>query len=353
MPTLVGPWQGSTPSARIEVDYTTAYSEDFTQVYISGTVFLASDQSMSDSTNNWSFSGELGSASGSGTSYSHGSGGGRTAIMNFGGWRSTAASIGMSVTGLEGPGATISATFTLHTGPLAPYTDGAYYAESITSSTAVVAGVNANGNGGTLTNMSAQANTSPTEAGSMYFEAGGWGNVTMHSLSRYTTWYFRARVANSTWGWGTWGPWKSFQTLAEAPSPPPIGVDSITPTTARIVVASPTDSGGPPVDAIDTYVTDNYALPGAGGNVVAYAPGGTFTATGLLPSTRYYFTSAARNSAGYWSAWAPMQAFTTLPAGFVNVGGVWKNAIPYVCTAGQIWKMATPYVNVAGVWKLA
>lgn len=138
----------------------------------------------------------------------------------------------------------------------------------------------------------------------------------------------------------------------EAPGSPGTNVDSITPTTARIIVAAPGYNGGAAINAYEAYVLSNNAWPGAGGNVVASATGGTFTATGLLPSIKYFYTSRARNTAGHWSAWTPMKTFTTLPAGYVKVAGVWKNAIPYVKVDG-VWKMATPYVKVAGVWKLA
>jgi hypothetical protein len=35
---------------------------------------------------------------------------------------------------------------------------------------------------------------------------------------------------------------------------------------------------------------------------------------------------------------------------WINVSGVWKQAIAYVKIAG-VWKTATLYVNVTGVWK--
>jgi Fibronectin type III domain. len=138
----------------------------------------------------------------------------------------------------------------------------------------------------------------------------------------------------------------------EAPSAPGTSADSITPTSARIVVTASTYAGGATIDAYEAYVMTNNAWPGQGGNVVASASGGTFTANNLLPSTTYYYTARAHNSAGIWSGWTAMKAFTTLPAGYVRNAGVWKNAIPYVKVSG-VWKMATPYVKVAGVWKLA
>lgn len=135
-----------------------------------------------------------------------------------------------------------------------------------------------------------------------------------------------------------------------APSAPPTGVDSITPTSARILVSPSTDGGGAGIAAYEAYVMTNNAWPGAGGNVVASASGGTFTATGLLPSTDYFYTARALSTANIWSGWTPMKVFKTLPSLLVKYGGVWRNAIPYV-KYGGVWRQAQIYVKSGGVWK--
>lgn len=138
----------------------------------------------------------------------------------------------------------------------------------------------------------------------------------------------------------------------ERPSPPGTSVDNINPTSARIVVSAPSYNGGANINAYEAYVLSNNALPGAGGNVVASASGGTFTANNLTPGTRYYYTARARNAAGLWSSWAAMKVFDTLPAAMVKQNGVWRNALVYVKVNGT-WRLATPYVKVNGVWRLA
>lgn len=35
---------------------------------------------------------------------------------------------------------------------------------------------------------------------------------------------------------------------------------------------------------------------------------------------------------------------------WINVGGVWKLATPYI-KVGGVWKTTTPYINVSGTWK--
>lgn len=137
-----------------------------------------------------------------------------------------------------------------------------------------------------------------------------------------------------------------------APSSPGTSVDTITATSARIVVTASASNGGAGINRYDAYVTSNNKMPSSGGIVVASATGGTFVATGLLPGTTYWYTAQARNSAGLWSPLTPLKSFTTLPAAHVNVNGVWKNALVYVNVSG-VWKFAIPYVNVNGVWKLA
>lgn len=137
-----------------------------------------------------------------------------------------------------------------------------------------------------------------------------------------------------------------------APSAPPTDHDSVTPTSVRVIVYPSTDGGGGGINKYEAYLLSNNAWPGAGGNVVGSSGIGTFTATGLNPGTRYYYTARAKNTAEIWSGWQTMKVVDTLPAAYVKVAGTWRNAIVYVKVAG-VWKMATPYVKVAGVWKLA
>lgn len=161
-----------------------------------------------------------------------------------------------------------------------------------------------------------------------------------------------ARISGINY-WGTTLEAVTYHTVParyEAPSAPGTAHDSVGPTSARIVVIASTYAGGAAIDAYEAYVMTNNAWPGAGGNVVASASGGTFTATNLLPGTRYYYTARAHNTAGYWSGWTAMKAFDTLPAAMVKSGGVWRNALAYVKSEG-VWKVATPYVKVNGVWK--
>jgi hypothetical protein len=57
-------------------------------------------------------------------------------------------------------------------------------------------------------------------------------------------------------------------------------------------------------------------------------------------NTIYYFWVKARNSVGLGPYSNSSSAKTYLGV-YVNVGGVWKPAIPYVRTGG-VWKQAQP-----------
>lgn len=80
----------------------------------------------------------------------------------------------------------------------------------------------------------------------------------------------------------------------------------------------------------------------------SYSTGFDMDITGLTPGVINYFWAQGRNAYG----WGPLSARSSikLPAGArLNVGGVWKDAVPYV-RVGGIWKPAEPYVKDLGVW---
>lgn len=216
MPTLYGPWLGGN-EARIELDYNAVYNAEHTHVYFACWLYYATRYSVVDSSNSWSVWGGYGNANGSNFSINHGSSGGRALFHSFTGWWvQSNVGIGAAVNGIQAQdNATINADFTLPAGALAPTVGDAYSAKDITSNSFRTTGITGNGNGGTLTNISMQSNTSPNEAGSTYQEAGFWSDITRTGLVGGTTYYFRIRVANNTWGWGPWGNWKSFTTLPD------------------------------------------------------------------------------------------------------------------------------------------
>ena len=75
----------------------------------------------------------------------------------------------------------------------------------------------------------------------------------------------------------------------------------------------------------------------------------TRTVTGLTAGKIYTFAVQCQNKFG-WSEWSPDNHITLLPGGWIRVGGIWQQGIPYVRHNG-VWKPAIPYVRSGGLWK--
>lgn len=73
------------------------------------------------------------------------------------------------------------------------------------------------------------------------------------------------------------------------------------------------------------------------------------TVSGLAPGTKYYFWARTYNVKG-WSNWSARAEAVTHGGAYINVGGVWKHAVPYVRVSG-VWKVARPWSRLAGTWK--
>lgn len=348
MATLYGSWQGTGYQARIYCTYTVSYTADHTQAIYAISFGVEFGGSISDSVNTWAVSGDCGAASGSNIAYSIPSGGG-TKIFRSGesAQKYGNAVVGANIDNVEGVGGgAISGSFTLASGALAPYfTNTNYSSRNVTTSDFYSTAIAASGNGGTLNNVQMEVNSAANDTGAVYFTSGAWTDAHATGLLPNHLYYFRIRVANSTYGWGAWGPWKSVTTLSTIPSAPDsswyIGnIDQQSATALSINVA---DNGGSAVDQILVRVSTD---PGfatytdyTAGNVTSVA------ITGLQPGTTYYAICYAHNANGY-SAASAVRPFTTLPGVYVNVGGVWKNAVPYV-NVGGVWKPATRYVAIS------
>lgn len=354
MPTLYGSWQGSPYQARIYCVYNVSYTADRTQAIYAISFGVEFEGSVSDSSNTWAVSGDCGSASGSNVAYSIPSGGG-TKIFRSGesAQKYGDASVAANISGVQAVGGgTISGSFTLDSGALAPYfTDSVYSASAISSTGATIGTWAATGNGGTLNNVQIQRNTSATDVGATTITKGAYGTShALTGLSPATTYYVRVRVSNSTYGYGAWGPWVAFTTASTIPGAPSDAwyFASVNQTDVTISGITVPYNGGAGIDQILVrYSTD----PSFATYTDATFAGSITSAliSGLNPGTVYYFRIFAHNANGYGPPSAD-KSTTTLPGVLVNVGGVWKTAIPYV-NVGGIWKPATRFVNVGGVWK--
>ena len=350
MATLYSAWQGTGAQARIRIDYTVTYSADRTQAIYNGTFYIEYGGAVSDATNSWAISGDCGSQTGSNVSYSVPSGGGARSfktmpqVQKYGN-----AAVAGSVSGIDAiGGGQILGSFTLPSGGLAPYfNDTNYGVRDVTQTSVTTTGLNGNANGGSLNNLQLMVNTSPVD-GPGTSTPGAYVDATISTLTPNTLYYYKIRIANSTYGWSAWGPWKTFRTLPTVPSPAPESwyIGDITQLAASVKGLAYTSDGGSPIDQVLVRVN---TAP----NFTGYwdLPGGweDRPITGLTPGTTYYVCVYLHNAYGY-SAPTAWKAFTTMPGVSVNVGGVWKNAIPLV-NVGGVWKNAVRYVNVGGVWK--
>lgn len=352
MPTLAGPWIGSgTVKGRLLCGYVRTYSADHTTATFAGTLYIEFNYSTYDSTNSWAVSGDDGSHSGSNLNVNLSSGG-QVAFYTFSFTKAGDGVIGASVSGINAVNATVSESFTMDVGVLAPFmVNSNYAAQLITANGFGITGINASGNGNVINGTQLEWNTAAAESGSTLVTASGYVNIQgITGLKRATLHYFRVRVKTLAYGYGAWGAWKSFTTLSTVPGVPNTTwtIDSIDQTSAAIGANTVADNGGLPLTGWDvqynTSETDVGSVTITTADPVLAGP-----LTLLIPGTTYSVRLRAKNANGYgaYSAW---KTFITLPGVYVLVGGVWKNAVPYVNVA-SVWKPAVRYVKVNGIWQ--
>ena len=350
MTTIYGSWQGSGYQARIYCVYTVSYTADHTQAIYAISFGVEFGASISDSVNGWAVSGDCGSATGSNIAYSIPSGGG-SKIFRSGesAQKYGDATVAGSINNVEGVGGgTIVSSFTLDSGPLAPYfTDGVYNADTITSTSARIVGYAATGNGGTLNNIQVQYNTTASATGASTYTKGSYAAPTISGLTPNTTYYARIRVANNTYGYGPWGAWISFNTLSGLPGAPLTTwfFGDIDQSSAGIGGNNVADNGGSALTEWDTEY--NTAANSTGSTVLTTSVPFAGAMTGLDAGTTYYARIRAKNvnGAGPWSDW---KSFTTLESGWVNIPGVgWRPGAAYICESPGVWKLAERYVAVS------
>ncbi len=98
------------------------------------------------------------------------------------------------------------------------------------------------------------------------------------------------------------------------PAPSPLGIDAVTPTSARYRFSS-NGTGGSSIIEWQAQAATNSAFSA---NVQTATSGGTTTFTNLLPGNTYYFRSRGRNAVG-WGAWSTViSTYVGLPAPTLN-----------------------------------
>lgn len=126
-------------------------------------------------------------------------------------------------------------------------------------------------------------------------------------------------------------------------APTMIGTDQIGHTSARVRFSGNSDGGSPIREWQIGYGTNPSSVQFTTGS------GGTTVVGGLTMGVMWYFWARGRNDVG-WSNWSGRAQARTLAGARCRVGGVWKEAVPWIRIAGT-WRQAIPFVNVGGTWK--
>lgn len=115
---------------------------------------------------------------------------------------------------------------------------------------------------------------------------GGEANIGLSMLLSYGN-------INEWFGGSVYSPW-----VPQAPTP--VGIDQLTPTSARYRFSG-NGANGSGIDAWQAQIATDAAFTQ---NVQTVGSGGTTTFTDLTPATRYYFRSRGHNGVGwgYWSS---------------------------------------------------
>jgi hypothetical protein len=351
MTTVYSAWQGTGFQARIRLDYTRTYTADNTQAIWACSWYVEFGGSISDSVNTWAVSGDVTDENGTNVNYSIPSGGGTKLFNTSPSFQKYGdASVTGKIDNVEAVGGgIITGTFVLDAGNLAPYfTDASCTTSGVTSTAFTVGGYVATGNGGTLNNIQVQYGTTAS-TGNPSYTKGSYGAPTVSGLTPNTTYYFRVRVSNSTYGWSAYTAWFTVKTLSGLPGVPGTGW-SMTPSQDgfSIAGASVADNGGSAITGWTVYYNASAASTSGATVVTTAVPAGPSELTGVAPGT-YWVAIAAINANGTGTV-SDWKQVTLLPGAYVNVGGVWKPATVYV-NVGGVWKVATRYNKVGSYWK--
>lgn len=177
-----------------------------------------------------------------------------------------------------------------------------------------------------------------------------WGNLDLDGtgfiggLNSGETYYFWSRQRNA-YGWSELSVRTSRRTRdkPDAPKPPVATLKSQTATHVQIL---PNWNGDSPILG---YQLVWGLSPTNSDNIIGGGESGGFGLSGLEPGRTYYFWGRATNAYGT-SEWSARSQTTLIAGAWVNVGGVWRRAVPYV-KVGGVWKLTRSWVKQNGVWK--
>ena len=307
-----------------------------TSVSLTTRLYLETENSLSDSSNTNSLSGDLGSASGS-ASVSHGSSGGRTLLVSRTG--SVATVIGStvrvdvtgSISGYEALASrSLSGYVTVPARIGVPGPSPAPTVSAITASTARVAwtSTTAQANGSPITSWRLQVSESPAFTGNV-FDAGASTPQTVTGLDPMTTYYARVRGTNAA-GPGAYSPATSFTTAPAAPAAPTSVTVSRVSDTSQTVSWQRAATSTAPYTAQQVQRWDNvtgaWAVVGTISGSWSTTGSQSWTDTSTRADRRYQYRLRAQNASGWSAVSSASAAIYTTPAAPTGVSAAKSGA---------------------------
>ena len=177
----------------------------------------------------------------------------------------------------------------------------------------------------------------------------------LQGLTPGTPYFFKMLVRNSV-GSSAYGPWVSFTTRNDVPTPPTaVAVTAVTETTALASWGAPVDLLGSTLVGYSLRFAQNTAF--SQGLLEYTIDDGSLSRalTGLLPGTNYHIQVNAISMNGPGSR-SPIVTFKTLgvaPAAkavWMRVAGAWKGGNLSMRVAG-VWKPVTLWQRIDGTWR--
>lgn len=231
-----------------------------------------------------------------------------------------------------------SGTRSFKSAPVPPTVANTHSVINITRNSGTITGISVSDNGGEApSDLRVQHNSSASTSGASVVTRGAWAQVTISGLPADAVRYYRVAAYNSA-GWGSYGAWQSFRTLADAPddmSTPTLSV--LSNTAIRVIWSAPNMNGATFQQyRVEISLTSDFS------NVVASATttGLQRDFTGLLPGTRYYVRVRAEATPNN-SGWGGAEVTTTGRAPnsglrlFTFVNGVRRELTAYTFASGS------------------
>ena len=231
-----------------------------------------------------------------------------------------------------------------------------YAASDVASTTAYITLPAVADNGGLeLTGWQYALNTAASDTGATVVSSPDYIAPFLQGLTQGTVYYLKMLVRNSR-GDSVYGPWISFTTRADVPTPPAgLAVTAVTETTATASWSAPANLFGSTLWGYTLRFAQNKAFSKG---LLEYTGDGSMLSqalTGLLPGTTYYVQvhSLSSKGPGSRSALVSFKTAGTAPnpqAMWMRVAGTWKGGTMWMRVAGT-WKQVTLWQRINGTWR--